>query len=85
MKSKRFTSAFAFAATLLTLLAVLMVCTNAEESSILEGATIIADSPGDFADYLPDLDLFFGVGFKSVLQTDPSDGYRGDGSKEVKI
>ena len=83
-KRKRSYSAFNLAATLLKLHILFSVATHAEESSILEGATIVNKSDFD-STWSPDPDNFFGVGFKTLLHSDKSSGYLGDGSKEVKI
>ena len=64
---------------------MITVSVHAEESSILDGATIF--NPEEFdTDYSPDVDLFFGVGFKGQLRTiHPIVDHLGDKSQEIKI
>ena len=83
--SKRFICKTAFNATLLLLLTLFTVLTQAEESSILDGAIIA--NPSDFLPWCkPESNQFFGVGFKSVvLAGNDSPDFLGDGSKELKI
>ena len=71
--------------TLLKLLSLFTVSVQAEESSILNGATIF--NPEEFdTERLPDPDLFFGVGFKALLHTiNPILDHLGDGSQEIQI
>ena len=71
--------------TILKLLCLLTTFTKAEESSILDGAIIY--NPGDFnTEFLPDLNLFFGDAFKTMLHSlGGANNYLGDDSKEVKI
>ena len=68
-------------AALVYILTLLTVFIRAEESSILDGATI-ANKDRFKTNFAPDLDHFFGVGFKTRLCS-----YVGgaDASKELKI
>ena len=47
---------------------LLTACMKAEESSILEGAELLGENNFRL-DYLPNLNDFFGEGFKTMLHT----------------
>ena len=71
-----------FLLNLLKFLILITVSVQAEESSILDGATVLNTS--DFkTDVLPDLDMFIGEGFKTMLLNLNDLGRLGDGSQEV--
>ena len=81
--NKQHLSIFAFTVTLLKLMTLFTATIRAEESSILDGATIL--NKEDFiAGFTPEPDFFIWDSFKTHLEIPDSSGLA-DFSKEVKI
>ena len=64
---------------------LLVSLTLAEESSILEGATVTNIETDFKTNLTPNRNVLIGNGFRTLVATDNSDGYQTDGSKEIKI